>query len=122
MDVVASVLMVAGALLALIAAWGQLRFDDVFVRIHLATKPATLGLALVLTGALIDADGLAPSAKLGLAIALQFATAPISAHLVGRAAHLAGDASRDDLVVDDLAQRSDGTADGPTSPPSDGSP
>lgn len=103
MHVFASALMVIGALFALIGAWGQIRFDDVFVRIHLATKPATLGLALVLTGALIEADGIAPIVKLALAIALQFATAPIAGHLIGRAAHLAGEADDLDLVVDDLA-------------------
>jgi multicomponent Na+:H+ antiporter subunit G len=104
MDAFASILMIVGALFALVGAWGQLRFRDVFVRIHLATKPATLGLALVLTGALLQTDGVAPMAKLALAIALQFATAPIAGHLVGRAAHVAGEAEELDLVVDDLAE------------------
>lgn len=104
MDAFASVLMIIGALFALVGAWGQLRFHDVFVRIHLATKPATLGLALVLTGALLQTDGVAPMAKLALAIALQFATAPIAGHLIGRAAHVAGEADDLDLVVDDLAE------------------
>lgn len=109
-DTFGSVLMVIGAGFAVLGAWGQLRFSDVFVRIHLATKPATLGLALVLTGALLHIDGVAPTAKLALAIALQFATAPIAGHLIGGAAHLAGEADDLDLVVDDLADR-------PTPPP-----
>ena len=108
MRILASSLILVGSVFALIAGWGQLRFRDVYVRIHVATKPATLGLALVLLGALIRADGIAPSAKLGLAIALQFVTAPVSAHLVGRAVYRASGSKEFDLVLDELA---DGPAD-----------
>jgi len=103
MDTVAGVFILAGAAFAAIAGIGQLRYDDVFVRIHVATKPATIGLMLVLTGALLRADGVAPSVKFGLAIALQFLTAPVAAHLVGRAAYRAGAAKDLDLLVDELA-------------------
>ena len=47
----ASVLILAGSAFALLAGWGQVRMHDLFVRMHVATKPPTLGLALVLTGA-----------------------------------------------------------------------
>jgi multicomponent Na+:H+ antiporter subunit G len=104
MRTVASLLILSGAVFALLAGLGQLRFRDLFVRMHVATKPATLGLALVLAGAAIRADGIAPSTKLVLAIVLQFVTAPVAAHLVGRAAHQAGAADDLDLVVDDLAR------------------
>jgi multicomponent Na+:H+ antiporter subunit G len=70
---------------------------------HVATKPATLGLLLVLTGVLLRADGLAPVTKLGLAIVLQFLTAPVAAHLVGRATYHAGGADDLELEVDELA-------------------
>lgn len=99
----ASLLILMGAVLALLAGVGQLRFRDVFVRMHVATKPATLGLALVLLGSLIRADGISPSVKLGLAIVIQIVTAPVAAHLIGRAAYRAGEAEGLDLVVDDLA-------------------
>ncbi len=99
----ASVLILAGSAFALLAGWGQVRMHDLFVRMHVATKPPTLGLALVLTGAAIRADGLAPTTKLLLAIVLQFLTAPVAAHLVGRAAHRVGDGDGG-LAVDDLAR------------------
>jgi multicomponent Na+:H+ antiporter subunit G len=104
MRALASSLILLGSVFALLAGLGQLRFRDVFVRMHVATKPATLGLALVLLGAAIRADGIAPSSKLLLAIGLQFLTAPVAAHLVGRAAHQSGDAEDVGLVVDDLAR------------------
>lgn len=104
MRLLASSLILAGSVFALLAGLGQLRYRDVFVRMHVATKPATLGLALVLAGAAIRVDGVAPSTKLVLAIVLQFLTAPIAAHLVGRAAHRTGAADGLDLVSDDLTR------------------
>jgi multicomponent Na+:H+ antiporter subunit G len=49
-DVAAAACLVLGALLALIAAVGILRFPDVLTRMHSATKPQVLGLLLVLLG------------------------------------------------------------------------
>lgn len=103
MRVLASALILVGSVFALIAGWGQLKFRDVYVRIHVATKPATLGLVLVLLGALIRADGIAPSAKLALAIGLQLVTAPVAAHLAGRAVYRASGIREFDLVLDELA-------------------
>jgi multicomponent Na+:H+ antiporter subunit G len=90
MELVGSILMVAGSLLALLAAIGLQRFDDVFGRMHSATKPATLGLVLILTGAGLVLPIPGAVAKLFLVILLQFITAPVAAHLVGRAAFRAG--------------------------------
>lgn len=87
MAIVGWLSIVAGSLLALLAAVGLQRFDDVFARMHAATKPATLGLVLVLGGASLIVPGPGVLAKLFLVILLQFVTAPVAAHLVGRAAY-----------------------------------
>jgi len=105
MELVASVLMLAGAVLALIAALGLQRFDDVFARMHAATKPATMGLALILVGTALVVPGPGPVAKLLLVIILQFITAPVGAHLVGRAAFRAGTELDPETVFDDLSTR-----------------
>ena len=56
-QIVASVLLLLGSALALVAGIGLVRLPDVFARMHAATKPATLGLLLVCVGAAIaDAD------------------------------------------------------------------
>lgn len=107
MDVLAATLMVTGALLAVIAAVGLQRFPDVFARMHAATKPATLGLALVLTGAALRMPDAGAVSKLLLVIALQFITAPIGSHLVGRAAYRAGTELSGATAVDELAERPD---------------
>jgi multicomponent Na+:H+ antiporter subunit G len=40
--------------------------------------------------------------KLVLVAVFQFLTAPVAAHMIGRAAYRAGQGALDDLVVDDL--------------------
>ena len=103
MEVLSSVLMFVGAALALIAGIGLQRFDDVFLRMHAATKPATLGLALVLGGAALQVPSAGDVAKLLLVVVLQFLTAPVGSHLIGRAAYRAGTELSDDMVLDELA-------------------
>lgn len=90
MEYLAAALILAGALLTLLAAVGLIRFQDVHTRMHAATKPATLGLIVVLAGAALVFPGVNPVSKLTLVILLQFITAPVGAHLMGRAAFRSG--------------------------------
>ena len=108
LDVVSAVLLLSGALLAVIAGAGLQRFADVFSRMHAATKPATLGLVLVLVGAALRMSDPGSIAKLLLVIILQFATAPVGSHLVGRAAYRRGDELSRSVHIDELAGARDG--------------
>ncbi len=104
MDViVASVLVIAGVGLSLVAGLGLQRFPDVFARMHAATKPATLGLVLVLAAAAVRVDDPGDVAKLLLVVALQFLTAPVAAHMIGRAAYRAGTELSPTTTTDELA-------------------
>ena len=89
-DVITAVLLLGGVGLALLAAVGLQQFDDVFARMHAATKPATLGLVLILVATAVRLDDPSDVAKLLLVVVLQFITAPVGAHMVGRAAFRAG--------------------------------
>jgi multicomponent Na+:H+ antiporter subunit G len=109
-DVVSSVLLLGGVALAVVAGVGLLRFPDVFSRMHAATKPATLGLLMVCLGAALEMDDGAHRSKLMLVAAFQFLTAPVAAHMIGRAAYRAGKGALGDLVIDDLRAVSDGSA------------
>lgn len=102
-EVVSGTMMTIGAVLAVIAGIGLQRFPDVFARMHAATKPATLGLALVLAGATLRMPDTGAVAKLLLVIVLQFITAPVGSHLVGRAAYRAGTELSPETAVDELA-------------------
>lgn len=82
-------LILIGALFAVISAIGHIRFPDVYTRSHAATKSSTLGVLLTLTGALIyilESYGFF-SVRLVLGIIFVFLTAPVSGHLVTRAAY-----------------------------------
>lgn len=103
LDVVASVLLLSGVALTLLAGIGLLRFPDVLTRMHAQTKPAVLGLLLVLAGTALAARNLGLSATLLLVAAFQVITAPVGAHVLGRSAYRAGHADREGLVHDDLA-------------------
>lgn len=84
MGVLADVLLVAGALWFLLAGIGVARLGDSLARVHAATKATTLGMVLVLLGAILQSPG-ADGLKLSLAIALVVLTNPLAGHLLGRA-------------------------------------
>ncbi|HVM19144.1 MAG TPA: monovalent cation/H(+) antiporter subunit G [Egibacteraceae bacterium] len=92
LDVAVAVLLIAGALLSLTAAVGLHRLPDVFCRMHAASKPATLGLLVVLLAAALALGDLRSATKLALVAILQFLTNPVGGHMVGRAAWRAQDA------------------------------
>jgi multicomponent Na+:H+ antiporter subunit G len=102
-DVLAAVLMISGSALALIAAIGLFRMPDAYSRIHVATKPATLAVVFTVGAAVLRVPGPAPTTKLLLAVLLQFWTAPVASHMLGRAAHAAGLRPAEPWAVDDLA-------------------
>jgi len=107
-DVAVLVLILLGAVLCLSAAVGLLRFRDVPSRLHAATKPQVLGLVLICLAIALSMRtvggilvGLALVAPIVL---MQFATAPLSAHIVGRQAYRNGTTDERSLVVDELAE------------------
>lgn len=101
-DVLATVLVLSGTALAVLAAVGLQRFPDVFARMHAATKPATLGLLLVLLGAALRMQTPSDIAKLILVGVLMFVTAPVAAHMISRAAYRSGTELSPDTTVDEL--------------------
>ncbi len=100
--VIGTVLMVTGTVVSVLAAWGIVDFPSPISRMHAATKPASLGLALLALGAGLAAGSWRLSGVAGLIAVFLFVTTPISGHMLGRAAYLAGQAGH--LVHDDLAR------------------
>jgi multicomponent Na+:H+ antiporter subunit G len=103
LDVVSAVLLLGGASFTVLAAIGLQQFDDVFARMHAATKAITLGLVLVAVGAALQLESGGDVAKLLIAAALQLVTAPVAAHMVSRAAYRAGTELSPRTAVDELA-------------------
>lgn len=101
-DIVAGVLMVAGALLSLGAAIGLLRFPDLLTRMHAATKPQVLGSLLLLTALGLELRSWALVPLLVVAWIFQLLTVPVSAHMVGRAGYRTKHVDKTALTVDEL--------------------
>ena len=86
-QVIASVFILFGALLAFTAAVGIVRFPDTLSRMHAATKPQVVGLIMVLIGAIISLRGNVDIWMLVLVGIFTLVTAPVIAHTVGRVAY-----------------------------------
>ncbi|MFI0420288.1 monovalent cation/H(+) antiporter subunit G [Spongiactinospora sp. 9N601] len=104
LDVLVAVLLLLGALFSLTAGVGLLRFPDTLARLHTGAKPQVIGLMATLL-----AIGLRAEAPLDIGILLlvaifQLMTAPVAAHMVGRAAYRSGRVRADLLVTDELSR------------------
>ncbi len=90
MRVLGESLLGVGAALMALAGIGVLRLPDVYARLQAGTKAASLGLACVFVGTAVLLPGASVAVKLGLALVFQLLTAPLAAHVIGRAAYRAG--------------------------------
>lgn len=77
-----------GAVVALIGSWGLAKLSDVYMRLHGPTKASTLGVGCVLIGSLLYFSHLQEgiSVQEALVTMFLFATAPVSAHMMAKAA------------------------------------
>lgn len=100
-DVITGLLLVAGGALCLIAGIGVVRLNDVFARMHAATKAGTLGLALICVAVMLKAETWLNVAEALFVFFFMIASAPVGAHLIGRAAF------RTDSPMDPATQADD---------------
>ncbi len=103
-DAAAAACLLGGSFLAFAAGVGALRFRNLLARMHAATKPQTLGLVLVLVGLALRLRTGGTVWALMLVVVFAMLTAPVAAHLVGRAGHRTGHMSAEQLVVDELTR------------------
>ena len=99
----ASVCLLIGALLSLAAGVGLLRFPDALSRMHAATKPQIAGLAFILLAVGLDQRNWATVSTLFLVMLFQMLTAPVAAHMIGRAVYRTRHLRRELLLTDELA-------------------
>ena len=103
LDIATAFCLVAGALLSLAAGVALVRFPDLLSRMHAATKPQVLGLLLVLLGCGLQLRNTVDITTLILVAVFQLGTAPVAAHMIGRAGYRAGLAGKEALLLDELA-------------------
>ena len=86
MSYIAAVLLVIGALFSALAALGILRFPDVYTRLHAAAKAGPLGAGLILLAVAFASNDWAIAIRAVVGLVFLIVTAPVSAHLLARAA------------------------------------
>jgi multicomponent Na+:H+ antiporter subunit G len=104
-EIITAVLLVLGSLFSLVAALGMLRLPDTVIRMHAATKAGTLGAGLILIGEAFFYAELGITLRALAAITFLLLTAPVAAHLIGRAAYYSKVKLWQKTWVDELAER-----------------
>ncbi len=89
-EIIIILLSTLGTLFIFLAAIGVVRMPDLYLRISVTTKAATLGIGLVLIAAAIYFNDLSVTTRVLAIILFMLLTAPVGAHMIGRASYFTG--------------------------------
>ncbi len=103
-EIVTGTMLVIGASFSLVASIGLIRLKDVYMRMHAASKAGTLGSGVMLLALAVHASDLAVVTRAIAGVVFFLLTAPISAHLLAKAAYTAGYRPCADTKEDALAE------------------
>lgn len=102
-NIILAVLSTVGALAILFASIGILRMPDFYLRLSVTVKASSLGVGLLLIcAAIMFPDDASVTTKSIAIIFFLFITAPIAAHMIGRAAYFTGIPLWKGTVIDEL--------------------
>ena len=101
-SIIIVILITLGTLFVLLSAIGLVRMPDTYMRISVNTKAATLGVGLILVGTAVFFNDLSTTSRALVIILFVFLTAPVRAHLIGRASYFMGVKLWKGSVMDDL--------------------
>lgn len=91
-----------GALFVLLASIGLVRMPDTYLRISVTTKAAKLGIGLILISAVLYFNEASVTSRVLAIILFIILTAPVGAHLIGRASYFIGVKMWHKSVIDEL--------------------
>ena len=97
LEIVASLLLLAGLFFFIVGTVGLLRMPDVYTRMHATTKCETLGVSLIMTGIVLGEGFSWLALKLALIVVFIWLTTPTAAHAIARAAFDTHEISRSDI-------------------------
>jgi multicomponent Na+:H+ antiporter subunit G len=100
-------LLVVGAIFLLAAAIGVLRLPDLYTRMQAATKAATLGISCIFLAVALHMADFGVAIRVFFTVVFFFLTAPVAAHMIGRAAYFIGVPLWKGTMVDELSGRYD---------------
>jgi multicomponent Na+:H+ antiporter subunit G len=111
-EAIAGILLLVGSAFVLVSAIGVVRLPDVYMRMHAATKAGTLGAGIILAGAAVLFGALGVSVKATVVFVFLLLTAPVAAHVLGRASYYDGTEKWSRTAFDELEGRYDAVAGG----------
>lgn len=88
--IVTAAVIVLGSFFSLVAAIGINRLPDLYTRMHAASKAGTIGSGLLLLAVGLHAADFSTLARALVGFLFFILTAPVSAHLLAKAAHQVG--------------------------------
>lgn len=106
-EIVIIAVVTLGTIFILLAGVGLIRMPDLYLRISVTTKAATLGVGLLLLGTAIYFSELSITTRAIAIIFFLLLTAPIGAHLIGRSSYFIGIPLWKKSVIDDLKGKYD---------------
>ncbi|MCM2476521.1 monovalent cation/H(+) antiporter subunit G [Rhizobium sp. CG5] len=98
-------LILGGAFFALVASIGINRLPDLYTRMHAASKAGTVGSGLLLLAVGVHAGDMATLVRALVGFFFVILTAPVSAHLLAKAAHQVGYPLDASSVRDEMKNR-----------------
>lgn len=101
-DILIMIVVSIGTFVILLAAIGFVRMPDLYLRLSVTTKAATLGVGLTLLGLVLFFMEIGITTRAIAIIVFLFLTVPISGHIIGRAGYFAGDAVWKKTKIDEL--------------------
>ena len=108
-EIISGLTIVIGAGFCLVAALGILRFPDLYTRMHSASKAGTLGAGVMLLAIAISSGAPDVVTRAIAGFLFLLLTAPIAAHLLARAAYVAGYPPWEGTQIDELDGKYDPT-------------
>lgn len=87
MDIAIGILLISGSAFILLAAVGLIKMPDLYMRMSSSTKAATLGVGLILIAAGLFFEDLSVASRVVLIGVFLLLTAPVAAHMIGRAGY-----------------------------------
>ncbi len=108
-DIIIMIFSGIGAIAILLASIGVLRMPDLYLRLSVTTKAATLGVGLILLGAAFWFQNVGVTSRVLAIILFTTLTAPVSAQLIARAAYLIKTKMWEHTIIDELEGMYDST-------------
>lgn len=107
LTLLSAALLLIGSLFAFVASVGLLRLPDLYTRMHAASKAGTMGACLMLIALAVHSDDVGTVSRALAGVVFFLLTAPVSSHLLAKAAYSVGYRLHKSSVRDEMAPKTE---------------